>query len=93
MDIRRLVRDSGKVHSALRYADDGSIVTSRECRILIPERYVEKGMASIAADIYILGIFAIVVDDQYYGVSKAIAMMRIKPSLITTVKIEGSNYL
>lgn len=93
MDIRRLVRDSGKVHSALKYTSDESIVTSRGCKIIIPERYVDKGLAVISSEIRILGIFAIIVDDMYYGVSNAIAMLRIKPTVISTIKINGDNHL
>lgn len=93
MDYRRWVRDASKVHAALQVAPDGSVVTKRKVAIYIPERYVEKQLASIAADIYTLGIFAVVVDDQYYAVSNAIAKMRIKPTVVSTVKFDGVNYL
>ncbi len=93
MDIRRLVRDAKRVNETLHHAADDTIVTSRGCKILIPERYTEKGLAEISAETSILGIFAIIVDDMYYAVSNVIAMMRVTPSVIATVKIDGSNYL
>ena len=62
MDYRRRVRDASKVHAALQVAPDGSVVTKRKVAIYIPERYVEKQLASIAADIYTLGIFAVALE-------------------------------
>lgn len=86
-------RDAEKVHAALYKSDQGQILTRRACKILIPERYTEKGLATIGADIFIVGIFAIVIDDTVYGVSKTNAMMQIKPSIISTVKFDGDHYL
>lgn len=93
MDTSRFVRDPSKVHAALRVMDDKSVVTSRGVKIYVPERYVEKDMADIGSETYIVGIFAIVVDDKYYGVSTANAMMRIKPTTISTVKFDQDTYL
>lgn len=93
MDYRRWERNAKKVHAALQEAPDGSVVTSRKLAIYIPERYAEKQLAQIAAEIYTLGVFAMVVDDRYYAVSNAIAKMRIKPTVVSTVKFDGDNYL
>lgn len=93
MDHRRWTRDAKKVQACLHEAPDGSIVTSKRLAIYVPERYAEKQLAKIAAEIYTFGVFAMVVDDQYYAVSNAIAMMQIKPSVVSTVKFDGENYL
>lgn len=93
MDGSRWKRDPSKVHQSLTESKDGSVVTSRKCCIYIPKRFVEKQLAVIAAEIYIVGIFAIVVDDAYYGVSTANAMMRIQPTTISTVKFDEESYL
>lgn len=93
MDYRRWTRDASKVHACLHEAPDHSVVTSKKLAIYIPERYAEKQLATIASDIYTLGIFAVVVEDRYYAVSNAIAKMRVKPSVISTVKFDGDNYL
>ncbi len=93
MDWRRWTRNAQAVHAALQEAPDGSVVTKRRAAIYIPERYTEHDLASIAADIYIVGIFAIVIDDSVYAVSNVCAMMRICPTAIATVKLDDSNYL
>lgn len=93
MDIHRLKRDPVRVRAALRNAGDETIVTPKGCKIVIPERYVDKGLAEISSDVRILGIFAIIVDDEYYAVSNAITMVRLKSSTISTVKIDGDNHL
>jgi hypothetical protein len=93
MDITKLVRDAGKVRSALTELDDKSVVTSREVKIYLPMRYTERSLCNIGSDVYIIGIWAMVVDDLYYGVSLANAMMKIEPTATQTVKIDEDDYL
>lgn len=93
MDQTRWTRDPTKVHASLVQQPGGSVVTSQECKIYIPERFIEKQLAKISNEIYIVGIFGIVVDDKYYGVSTVNAMMRITPTSIRTVKFDDDSYL
>lgn len=93
MDWSRWKREPSKVHAALTELPDGSVVTSKRCAIYIPKRFEEKQLAVIGAETYIVGIFAIVIDDKSYGVSTANAMMRIHPSIISTVKFGEDSYL
>jgi len=93
MEPSKFVRDAAKVRAALTVQADKSVTTAKSLKIYIPERYVEKKLAVIAAEIYILGVFAMVVDDRHYAVSTTNAMMRIKPSTISTVKFDGDSYL
>lgn len=93
MDKSRWVRDPEKVKAVLVKQADHSVVATKPCKIYIPKRFVEKQLAVIAAETYIVGIFAIVVEDKYYSVSLTNAMLRIKPSMISTVKFDGDSYL
>ncbi len=93
MDWTRWKREPSKVHEALALQPDGSVVAARELKIYIPERFVEKQLARIGAETYIVGIFAMVVDDRFYGVSTTNAMMRVCPTMITTVKFDQDSYL
>lgn len=93
MEYRHLVRDPEKVKKVLWYADDGSISTSKTVKIYVPERYTERQLATVASDTYIVGYFAMVLEDKYYTVSKILAPMRIKPTVISTVKFDGADYL
>lgn len=93
MDSSVFVRKADKVKAALAEQPDGSVLAVKDIKIYIPERFSQKGLATIASEIYIIGIFAIVVDDKYYGVSTANAMMHVKPTLISTVKFDDTTYL
>lgn len=93
MDPSTLKRDPQRVHKALTVTRSKQMVTPTGCRIYIPARFSEQGLASLGSDIYILGIFAITVEDKYYGVSLANAMMRITPDSTNTVKVGEDDYL
>lgn len=93
MDPSVWKRDASKVKAALVKQADGSVLTTRPVKIYVPERYVEKDLAEIGSDVFIVGVYAMVVDDKYYAVSKINAMMRIKPTTIATVKFDGTSYL
>jgi hypothetical protein len=92
MDPSVWTRDAKKVYATL-VRRDGLVLNTRPVKIYVPERYKEKGLAVIESETFIVGIFAMVVDDKYYAVSKINAMMRIKPTTISTVKFDGTTYL
>lgn len=91
MDISLLQRDKKVVHDSL-VKSDGKLLTKTGCKIYIPVHYAEKQLAVISSEIFILGVFAIVVDDKFYGVSNAIAMMRIEPTATSTVTVKDEDY-
>ena len=91
MDIASLTRDASKVAAAFKVTGE-QVVALKEIRILIPERYTEKGLAKIGKETHLVGIYAMVVG-QHYAVSRINAMMQFNPSVINTIKIRGDNYL
>jgi hypothetical protein len=93
MDWRRWKRDPDKTREALHVQSDGSVVTTRGLKIYVPERFKQKKLADISARCYIVGIYAMVVDDAYYGVDLTNAMMQIVPTAIRTVKFDQETYL
>lgn len=80
MDPKKLIRDPSKIHSILKNLEDGSIACTKKCKIYIPSRFAEHQMAFVGSETQISGIFAITVDDKYYGVSLINSMMRIDPT-------------
>jgi len=68
------------------------MITTTGCRIYVPKRFDEHKLATIANEIRVVAIFAIVVDEKYYGVSSATAMMQITPSSTSIVRIDGDDY-
>lgn len=92
MNPRNLIRDPKRVHDALRQLDDGRLVTVSGCKIYIPVRFEERELASIGIETYIIGIYAMVVEDQYYAVSLVNAMARIDPTSTLRTMIDGDEY-
>lgn len=92
MQVNKLIRDPNRVHAALRELEDGRLVCVKPVKIYIPVRFEEKGLASLGVETYILGVYAIVVDEVYYGVSTVNAMIRIQPSSYIKIKVDGDDY-
>lgn len=92
MDPNKLQRDAGKVQAALKEVGD-SLVAVKGVKVYIPSRYTERRLASIGAESNTVGIFAITLDDQYYAVNLTMASMRLEPTSMNTVMIEGSEYI
>lgn len=92
MDIRLLTRDSAKVHACLKETVDNQLMTTKECKIYIPSRFEQIGLASIGVETHIVGLYAIVFEDKYYGVCNVNTMMRIKPTNTERIKIDGVEY-
>jgi hypothetical protein len=92
MDVTKLIRSASHIHAALQELPDGRLVALKQVKIYIPTRFVEHDLAYIGIENYIVGIYAITVDDTYYGVSTVNAMINISPSDITKIKIDGDEY-
>lgn len=93
MDWKALKRDAAKVRAALAVQDDASVVATRALKIIVPERYVEKQLAKIGSETYVVGIYAMVLEDRYFAVSRINAMVPIAPTAINTIKIDEDSYL
>lgn len=91
--MQNLQRLPDRVNANLFDRDDGAVYTKVPCKIQVPQRYLERHLASIGAEVYILGFFAIIMEQSYYGVNITDAMMRITPSSTETVEIDGTLYL
>lgn len=92
MIVSSLIRDAKQIHQALHEMPDGKVVALKPCKIYIPMRYAERKLAYVGVETYILGIFAITVDDKYYGVSMLNTMIPIEPTQTNKVKIGGEEY-
>lgn len=101
MDVKSLKRDKVKVKSYLRKLEikdskgvvtDKQTVTTKGCKIMIPVRFAEHNLATLGSQVYICGIYAIIVDDMFYAISITNAMMRIKPSSTDKVSVNDEPY-
>jgi hypothetical protein len=92
MNPKQLVRDADKVKAALRETEDGKLVAVKPVKIYIPSRFTEVGLASIGIETSIVGIYAMTVEDSFYAVSMVDAMMRIEPTSMMKILIDGDEY-
>mgnify|MGYP005675613429 CR=1 FL=1 len=90
MEASKYQRDAKRVQQALRRVKDSLKVVS-PLAVHIPKRYAVKELANVGSTVSIVGIFGIVVDDRYYGVSLVNAMMVLTPSNINTCLLYTSD--
>jgi hypothetical protein len=91
MDVNKLRYDSAAVARAL-VEEEETTSTKVECKIYIPSRYVERGLATLGSDVHILSVFAIVVGDAY-ALVKEIVMVKISPSETRHLTIGDQEYI
>ncbi len=87
-----LKRNAQEVFKHLHSQDNGSVVTTAPCKIHVPVRFQNKDLAILGSDVFIVGFYAIIVNDMYYGVDNTIAMMQIRPSSTKKVTVQGTDY-
>lgn len=92
MDITTLERNALAVHACLQETPDGKLIALKECKLYIPSRFEERGLLERGVETYIIGIYALVVEDKYYAVSMVNAMIKIDPSATMKIKIKGTDY-
>ncbi len=86
------VRNAPMVLSKLKTIDD-QIVCTENCRIQIPSRYAEVNLAQLGTDTFILGVYAILLDNNMYAVSNILGLIKIIPDKVQKVVIDDVEYL
>lgn len=92
MQPGKLIRDPDRVNATFKELPDKRLITLKGCKIYVPTRWEERGLAEVGIDTYICGICAIVVDDLYYVVSLVNANWRIEPTSTLKIDIDGDEY-
>ena len=93
MDTRKLVRNPDVVKANLVETPDGRIVVKKACNLYTPARYVEKGLAYVGNETYVVGIWGLVLESGEYSVNLTNAMMGIDPSWSNVVTINNVDYI
>lgn len=92
MDISKLIRKPEMVHAILTELPDKTIITNEACKIHFPVRFEEKSLANIGNKVSTVGYFAIIVEDKYYGIVNIPGTLRLDPSFVNKIKIDGDSY-
>lgn len=90
MDISKLKHDAANVQTAFVEADE-QLIAKKDCYIIFPAGYVNKGLATIGNEISVLAVFAYVVGDKY-AVSLTTSMVLLSPSSVEQVTINEDDY-
>lgn len=92
MDSKRLIHNPGKVHVCLKELEDGRLVAIKPLKMYIPTRFAERNLASIGIETHIVGLAAIVNEENCYGVLLVNAMLRIEPTSTLKVMFGDDEY-
>lgn len=90
MDPRKLIRDPEKVATLLKEVGD-TLYPLEECRIHIPVRFAERGLASIGAETYVIGILPLIFGNVY-SIMMVDSLIRIEPTEVNRVTVEDNEY-
>lgn len=84
-------RDALKIKSNLQETKDHQLITKKGCRIYIPRRYEESGLAFLDDRILITCIYMMVFENAY-SIVNCPTKMEITPDSINIVDIDGESY-
>lgn len=90
MDIKKLKRDAAYIRSQLQESGN-QLIALKETKIYFPARFAERDLASIGQDIYVIGLFAVVIDDKFSSMNVT-AMVPLTPTTYTTIEIDDVEY-
>ena len=86
-----LTRNPEAVLSKLKVKDN-RVSSTVSCKIQIPGRYVQVNLAQLGTEIYILGVYALVLETGEYAVSSILSLVNITPDKILRTKINDEEY-
>ena len=91
MNIKKLSRNARVIRNKL-FTSDNKIFTHEDTIIQVPSRYINRDLLNITDKITCLGVFAIIIGNEY-GVLSMTTGVELLPSNIEYVSIEGSEYI
>lgn len=92
MDLSTLTRSREKVRANLVELDDNSVVAREGCKIYIPQRYINKGLAAVGETVWSVGEFIMATDSGYYCAMLVPAIMSLVPTEVRQIKLDGNSY-
>lgn len=92
MDITKLKRNPAVVVAALKELPDGSIATTKACKIHVPETFRSKQLLTMGRDTLSMGFFSVILDSGEYGVYTIPSMIPLNPAETVTTTIDEREY-
>lgn len=91
MEIKHLKRDPKYILDSLFITPDGTMVAKKDLIITFPVAYEERHLATISTDVYVVGIFGIIVDGNYAS-NTVLSKVRLYPNEIEKEKVDEVEY-
>ncbi len=92
MDVTQLIRDRGRVMSALKKMPDGSVVALEPIKVYLPKRFEERGLADITETVETIAVIGLVLEDNSYCSFVAQCKIRLSPGNIRESVINSVKY-
>jgi len=87
-----LKRNPSIVLNKLKTTENGSIITTEDCKIQVPSRFMDIGLGQIGVDTFVFGNFPIILTDGNYSVMNVFALIDLKPRKTILIEIDGIEY-
>lgn len=87
LEVNKLVRSADKALSALKVVGDVTMATE-DISIIFPENFINAGLAEMSDGVSVIGIVAVIIDNTY-SVLNIPTNIRLTPSIIDNVDVDG----
>lgn len=90
--MAKYIRNSKAVLSNLSENKAGQILTKVNCKIQVPERFLERGLGEASVNTFAYGCFPIILESGQYGLLNICALVELNPTKTIPVEIDGVGY-
>lgn len=90
--MAKLRRNAQAVLKCLAENEAGQIIAKVPCKIQAPVRFSEVGLGTVGVNVFIYGLFPIIIETGEYAVMNITALVELDPSEITVVTIDEDEY-
>lgn len=91
-NIKNLKRKPDIIKSCFKIVGN-SIILNKDLSVIFPTRFINKRLAYMGDTVNVLGIFAIVDNDNNYALMNIPAMIELTPSMSNEINIEDDPYM
>ena len=88
----RYHRNAPAVLDQLKVSPAGQVITRAYCKIQVPARYMDIGLGQIGTETFVLGCFALMLEDGQYTVCNIASIVELNPFKTLTTMIDEVLY-
>lgn len=92
MDYSAIKHNPDAVEKSLKYVGNKCVVV-QPVQVLFPERWIAKDLASLGAEVHLIGYFVVIDTKGNYGHPMIPAVIRTAPDRVTRISINDEGYI